>query len=62
MLESFDPEFRERHIEVHAKGELVAVDTFFAGTLRGIGKVHIQTVLDCFRPPSGPGPTPRRCP
>ena len=50
-LERFDPEFRERHIEVHATGELVAVDTFFAGTLKGVGKVYIQTVLDCFQPP-----------
>jgi len=47
-LERFNPEFRERHIEVHATGELVAVDTFFAGTLKGVGKVYIQTVLDCF--------------
>ena len=47
-LERFDPEFCERHIEVHATGELVAVDTFFAGTLKGVGKVYIQTVLDCF--------------
>jgi transposase InsO family protein len=47
-LERFDPEFRERHIEVPATGELVAVDTFFAGTLKGVGKVYIQTVLDCF--------------
>ena len=27
---------------------LLAVDTFFAGTLKGVGKVYIQTVLDCF--------------
>ena len=27
-LERFDPEYRERHIEVGATGELVAVDTF----------------------------------
>ena len=47
-LECFDPEFRERQIGVHARGELVAVDTFFAGTLRGVGKVYVQTVLDCF--------------
>ena len=26
----------------------MAVDTFFAGTLKGFGKVYIQTVLDCF--------------
>ena len=47
-LERFDPEYRERHIEVGAKGERLAVDTFFAGTLKGVGKVYIQTVLDCF--------------
>ena len=47
-LERFDPEYRERHIEVNATGELAAVDTFFAGTLKGVGKVYIQTVLDCF--------------
>ena len=47
-LERFDPEYRERHIEVRKAGELVAVDTFFAGTLKGVGKVYIQTVLDCF--------------
>ncbi len=29
-------------------GELVAVDTFFAGTLKGVGKVYIQTVPGCF--------------
>ena len=47
-LERFAPEYRERHIEVKKTGELVAVDTFFAGTLKGVGKVYIQTVLDCF--------------
>ncbi len=47
-LERYNPEFRERHIEVHATGELVAVDTFYAGTLKGVGKVYIQTVLDCY--------------
>ncbi len=31
LLERFSPEFRERQIEVHYTGELVAVDTFFVG-------------------------------
>ncbi len=48
LLERFSPEFRERHIETHFTGELVAVDTFFVGTLKGVGKVYLQTVLDCF--------------
>jgi transposase InsO family protein len=47
-LERFDPEFRDRHIEVHVPGELVSVDTFFVGTLKGVGKVYMQGVLDCF--------------
>jgi transposase InsO family protein len=48
LLERFSPEFRERHIETHSTGDLVAVDTFFVGTLKGVGKVYLQTVLDCF--------------
>lgn len=48
LLERFSPEFRERHIETHHTGDLVAVDTFFVGTLKGVGKVYLQTVIDCF--------------
>ncbi|WP_425405322.1 IS481 family transposase [Hwanghaeella sp.] len=48
LLERFSPEFRERHIETRHTGDLVAVDTFFVGTLKGIGKVYLQTVIDCF--------------
>ena len=48
LLERFSAEFRERQIEVHHIGELVAIDTFFVGTLKGVGKVYLQTVLDCY--------------
>lgn len=48
LLERFSPEFRERHIEARHTGDLVAVDTFFVGTLKGVGKVYLQTVIDCF--------------
>jgi transposase InsO family protein len=48
LLERFSPEFRERRIEVHYTGELVSVDTFFVGTLKGVGKVYLQSVLDCY--------------
>ena len=47
LLERFSPEFRERHIEAPHTGSLVAVDTFFVGTLKGVGKVYLQTVIDC---------------
>ena len=46
-LERFSPEFRERHIEAPHTGALVAVDTFFVGTLKGVGKVYMQTMIDC---------------
>lgn len=48
LLERYSPEFRERHIETRFPGDLVAVDTFFVGTLKGVGKVYLQTVLDTF--------------
>jgi transposase InsO family protein len=47
LLEKFDPEFRERHIKAEFTGELVALDTFFVGNLKGIGKIYLQTVVDC---------------
>lgn len=48
LLERFSPEFRERHIETRHTGDLVAVDTFFVGQLKGVGKVYLQTVIDCY--------------
>ncbi len=47
LLERFSPEFRERHIEAPHTGALVAVDTFFVGVLKGVGKVYMQSVIDC---------------
>jgi transposase InsO family protein len=47
LLERFSPEFRERHIEAPHTGALVAVDTFFVGSLKGVGKVYLQTAIDC---------------
>ena len=47
LLERFSPEFRERHIQTRFTGDLVAVDTFFVGTLKGVGKVYLQSVIDC---------------
>ena len=47
LLERFSPEFRERHIEAPHTGALVAVDTFFVGVLKGVGRVYLQTAIDC---------------
>jgi transposase InsO family protein len=48
LLERFSPEFRERHIETRYSGDLVAVDTFFVGHLKGVGKVYLQSAIDCY--------------
>ncbi len=48
LLERFNPEYRERHIQADYTGDLVAMDTFLVGTLKGIGRVYLQTVIDCY--------------
>lgn len=49
LLERFSPDFCELLIEVHYTEELVAVDPFVVGALKGVGKkVYLQTVLDCY--------------
>jgi len=49
-LERFSPEFREHHTEAHHTGDLVAVDTFFVGHLKGVNKVYLQSAIDyCSR-------------
>ena len=35
-----------RHIEAPHTGSLVAVDTFFVGVMKGVGKIYMQTVID----------------
>ena len=47
LFERFSPEFRERHIEAPHTDSLVAVDTFFVGTLKGVGKIYLQSTIDC---------------
>ncbi|EPG68080.1 IS481 family transposase [Leptospira wolffii] len=46
LLEKFDPEYRERHIQADSTGELVSIDTFMVGSLKGVGRVYLQTVID----------------
>jgi hypothetical protein len=70
LLERFSPEFRERHIEAPHIGSLVAVDTFFVGVLKGVGKSLPSRLTrgSTCRPRStapaatpGPGSTPTSC-
>lgn len=48
FLEKLNPCFRERHVESGAPGELLSADTFFVGTLKGIGKVYLHAVVDTY--------------
>ena len=48
LLERHSVEFRCRHVEAGRPGELLNQDTFFWGTLKGVGKVYVQVVVDVF--------------
>lgn len=46
LLERHSPDFRVRHVEATRVGELLNQDTFYWGTLKGVGKVYVQVVVD----------------
>jgi transposase InsO family protein len=48
LLERHSADFRCRHIESSRPGELLNQDTFYWGTLKGVGKVYVQVVIDVF--------------
>jgi transposase InsO family protein len=48
LLERHSVEFRCRHVEATRPGELLNQDTFFWGTLKGVGKVYVQVLVDVF--------------
>jgi transposase InsO family protein len=48
QIEKANPCYRERHIESSQPGELLAQDTFFVGTLKGLGRVYLHTVVDTY--------------
>jgi transposase InsO family protein len=47
-IEKANPCLRERHLESSRPGELLAQDTFFVGTLKGVGKVYLHVVVDTY--------------
>ena len=47
-IEKANPCFAERHIESSKPGELLGQDTFLVGTLKGVGKVYLQAVVDTY--------------
>jgi transposase InsO family protein len=48
LLERHSADFRCRHVEATRPGELLNQDTFYWGTLKGVGKVYVQVVVDVF--------------
>ena len=48
FLEKQNPVFRERHVESNRPGELLCQDTFFVGTLKGVGRVYLHAVVDTY--------------
>jgi transposase InsO family protein len=48
LLERHSVDFRCRHVESSRPGELLNQDTFYWGTLKGVGKVYVQVVVDTF--------------
>jgi transposase InsO family protein len=48
LLERHSAEFRLRHVESSRPGELLNQNTFYWGTIKGVGKVYVQVVVDVF--------------
>lgn len=48
LLERHSADFRLRHVEASRPGELLNQDTFYWGTMKGVGKIYVQVVVDVF--------------
>ncbi len=48
LLEKANPCFRERNVESPYPGYLLSQDTFMVGTLKGVGRVYLQAVIDTY--------------
>jgi hypothetical protein len=48
LLERHGVDLRCRHVATSRPGELLNPDTFYWGTLKGVGKVYVQVVVDVF--------------
>ncbi len=47
LLSRISEKIEYQHIEAPFTGYLMAQDTFYVGYLKGVGKVYLQTVIDC---------------
>ena len=41
-------EASDRHIEVSFPGEIICQDLYFVGRIKGVGKVYMQSAVDCY--------------
>lgn len=48
LLEKHNPEYAERHVESLYPGYLLCQDTFYVGTLKGVGRLYLQAVVDTY--------------
>jgi len=48
QIEKYNPCFKERHVESSRPGELLSQDTFFVGTMKGVGKVYLHAAVDTY--------------
>lgn len=48
LLEKANPEFAERHVESDYPGQLLCQDTFYVGSLKGVGRLYLQAVVDTY--------------
>jgi len=48
LLEKANPCFRERRVESPYPGYLLSQDTFLIGTIKGVGRVYLQNVVDTY--------------
>jgi len=48
LLEKANPCFRERHVESFNPEYLLCQDTFMVGTIKGVGRIYLQAVVDTY--------------
>lgn len=48
LLEKHNPKFAERHVETFYPGYLLCQDTFYVGTLKGVGRLYLLECVNGF--------------
>ncbi|MBN2280341.1 MAG: IS481 family transposase [Candidatus Marinimicrobia bacterium] len=48
LIETANPCFKERKVESPYPGYLLSQDTFMVGTIKGIGRIYLQAVIDTY--------------